>query len=58
MRNLIDKCKKTQNDSELIQIPKNELKSLYRKIIECEKIIQEYQEKERKLLNLKSNFIE
>lgn len=57
MQDSIDKTKKYKEDSELIQIPKNELKSLYRKIIECEKIIGEYQEKEKKMICLKSNII-
>lgn len=36
-----------RGDEDLISISKKELRSLYRRIIECEKIIEEYKNKER-----------
>lgn len=48
------------NNNDLVQISKNELRSLYRRIIECEKIIEEYKNKEdiTRPNNQKQNIIE
>lgn len=47
MQNLIELDNNVQGSDDLILISKKELRSLYRKIIECEKIIEEYKNKEK-----------
>lgn len=47
MQNLIEIDNNVQGSDDLILISKKELRSLYRKIIECEKIIEEYKNKEK-----------
>ncbi|AMW79447.1 hypothetical protein AMD27_11490 [Acinetobacter sp. TGL-Y2] len=47
MQNLIKIDNNLQGSNDLILISKKELRSLYRKIIECEKIIEEYKNKEK-----------
>ena len=47
MQNLMKIHNNVRGDEDLISISKKELRSLYRRIIECEKIIEEYKNKER-----------
>ena len=46
MQNLTNMENDTQGSDDLIPISKQELRSLYRRIIECEKIIEDYKNKE------------
>lgn len=46
MQNLKIMENDVQGSDDLIPISKQELRSLYRRIIECEKIIEEYKNKE------------
>ena len=46
MQNLTNMENDVQVSDDLIPISKQELRSLYRRIIECEKIIEEYKNKE------------
>lgn len=46
MQNLLETEDQKASNDDLIHISKNELRSLYRRIIECEKIIEEYKNKE------------
>lgn len=46
MQNLIEIQNNLQQNDDLIHISKKELRSLYRRIIECEKIIEEYKSRE------------
>ncbi len=47
MQNLIEIQNGVQGADDLIPISRKELRSLYRRIIECEKVIEEYKNKER-----------
>lgn len=46
MQNLKEIQNNVQDSNDLISISRKELKTLYRRIIECEKIIEEYKNKE------------
>ena len=46
MQNLTNMENDLQGSDDLIPISKQELRSLYRRIIECEKIIEDYKNKE------------
>ena len=46
MQNLTNIENDVQGSDDLIPISKQELRSLYRRIIECEKIIEDYKNKE------------